>query len=66
MCVHVCVRVRLPGSSGKASCQKPSPASGFLVPGEDFINIWEVAWGGGGGAAGGRLDNFWAHTAHKF
>lgn len=58
------VHVRLPGSSGKASCQKPSPASGFLVLGEDFINIWEVAWGGG--AAGGRLDNFWAHTAQKF
>lgn len=45
--VRVCVCVCLPGSSGRASCQKPSPASGFLVPGEDFINIWEVAWGKG-------------------
>lgn len=47
-CVYVCMCVYLLDSSGRESCQKPTPASIFLVPGEDFINIWEVAWGGGG------------------
>lgn len=42
------------GSSGRASCQKPTPASIFLVPGEDFINIWEVGWDGAGGDSWGE------------